>query len=239
MNELKDTIEQGGNSGSGLRVTGDDAIETREDAAAKNGKTDVDWSTHETTKAGDFDFLASAHKVTTATTALSGGNDGHATNLQACIGECDSDAQCAAGLKCFQRQHGETIPGCSGTGQAADWDYCYDPTGGSKALSGGNDGLGCPSGYTQSGGLGADKAGCGLESCGARYGVQANNENTCRDHCEQYSQCKSFSYAPENGDKNHQGKSVCTVYSSQDFNQMWYGMENGQLKYMQIACVKN
>lgn len=58
---------------------------------------------------------------------LSGGNDGAATDLQACVGECDSDGQCAAGLKCFQRENGETIPGCSGDGGGPTWDYCYDP----------------------------------------------------------------------------------------------------------------
>lgn len=43
---------------------------------------------------------------------LSGSNDGSAVNLAACVGECDSDAQCAVGLKCFQRSTGEKIPGC-------------------------------------------------------------------------------------------------------------------------------
>jgi hypothetical protein len=43
-------------------------------------------------------------------TVLSGGNDGNAKNLKACIGECDNDGQCAAGLKCYQRKHGEHIP---------------------------------------------------------------------------------------------------------------------------------
>jgi hypothetical protein len=61
------------------------------------------------------------------TIPLSGGNDGSATNLQACVGECDSDSQCALGLKCFQRSNGEAIPGCSGAGSATDWDYCYYP----------------------------------------------------------------------------------------------------------------
>jgi len=68
-------------------------------------------------------------------TELSGGNDSAKRTLQACIGECDADAQCAAGLKCFQRSNGEEIPGCHGPGHAKDWDYCYDPT----TLSGGND----------------------------------------------------------------------------------------------------
>ena len=58
---------------------------------------------------------------------MSGGNDGNAKNLKACIGECDNDGQCAAGLKCFQRSNGEAIPGCKGSGAGKDWDYCYDP----------------------------------------------------------------------------------------------------------------
>merc|ERR1712203_1024381 len=58
---------------------------------------------------------------------LSGGNNGGAKNLKACTGECDADAQCARGLKCFQRSNGEKIPGCTGKGGGKDWDYCYDP----------------------------------------------------------------------------------------------------------------
>ena len=48
--------------------------------------------------------------------ALSGGNDAGAVNLAACTGECDSDAQCAAGLLCFQREYNEIIPGCRAEG---------------------------------------------------------------------------------------------------------------------------
>jgi hypothetical protein len=56
-----------------------------------------------------------------------GGYDDSATNLQACIGDCDSDGQCAAGLKCFQRDDGYTaIPGCTGQGNH-NWDYCFLP----------------------------------------------------------------------------------------------------------------
>ena len=42
---------------------------------------------------------------------LSGGNDNTATNLPACVGECDKDTQCTAGLKCFQRANTELVPG--------------------------------------------------------------------------------------------------------------------------------
>jgi hypothetical protein len=59
---------------------------------------------------------------------VSGGNDASATNLAACTGECDSDDQCATGLKCFQRELGEDIPGCDvSTAPDGNWDYCYDP----------------------------------------------------------------------------------------------------------------
>merc|ERR1712032_1771510 len=75
---------------------------------------------------------------------LGGPNNSRATNLQACYGECDADAQCARGLKCFQRSNGEPIPGCTGKGGGKDWDYCYHPKLGGKShdivLSGGNNG---------------------------------------------------------------------------------------------------
>merc|ERR1719446_1912811 len=58
---------------------------------------------------------------------LGGTNDNSATNLEACIGECDNDGQCRAGLKCFQRKGFTPVPGCAGKGKK-DWDYCYDPT---------------------------------------------------------------------------------------------------------------
>jgi plastocyanin len=58
---------------------------------------------------------------------LAGVNDNTAMGLQACIGECDSDSQCAGQLECFQRENGEPIPGCSGDGAGQTWDYCYDP----------------------------------------------------------------------------------------------------------------
>lgn len=37
------------------------------------------------------------------------------------------DAQCEAGLRCFQRGGMEAVPGCSGAGTKG-WDYCLDPT---------------------------------------------------------------------------------------------------------------
>ena len=58
---------------------------------------------------------------------LSGTNDNSAVELKACIGECDSDSQCAGNLRCFQRGNGEPVPGCAGDGEGMNWDYCYDP----------------------------------------------------------------------------------------------------------------
>lgn len=57
---------------------------------------------------------------------LSGTNDNQAKGLQNCVGECDSDSQCADGLICFQRSNGESIPGCMGEGGGPAWDYCYN-----------------------------------------------------------------------------------------------------------------
>ena len=48
---------------------------------------------------------------------------------KACAGDCDSDSDCAPGLKCYQRSGSapSDIPGCPKEGQQRDWDYCYDP----------------------------------------------------------------------------------------------------------------
>jgi len=46
-----------------------------------------------------------------------------------CEGDCDSDADCMGGYKCFQRDYGEKVPGCfrGGSGDERAYDYCYDP----------------------------------------------------------------------------------------------------------------
>jgi hypothetical protein len=55
------------------------------------------------------------------------GNNGTPSSafpLGLCEGDCDNDSQCAAGLRCFQRDGTEPVPGCSGTGVPRK-DYCY------------------------------------------------------------------------------------------------------------------
>eukprot|EP00492_Amphilonche_elongata_P001588 TRINITY_DN19_c0_g1_i5.p1 TRINITY_DN19_c0_g1~~TRINITY_DN19_c0_g1_i5.p1 ORF type:complete len:931 (+),score=175.89 TRINITY_DN19_c0_g1_i5:289-2793(+) len=44
-----------------------------------------------------------------------------------CEGDCDSDADCDAGLRCFKRDNDESIPGCAagGEGDKHGHDYCY------------------------------------------------------------------------------------------------------------------
>jgi len=88
----------------------------------RTGYTPVPGCGGEGTKDWDYCYDPSG------STELQGGNDAEAKNLEACIGECDSDGQCKAGLTCFQRSHGETIPGCTGLGGGKNWDYCYDPS---------------------------------------------------------------------------------------------------------------
>ena len=44
-----------------------------------------------------------------------------------CQGDCDSDAQCATGLKCYQRNDQKAVTGCDpgGSGDTTGYDYCY------------------------------------------------------------------------------------------------------------------
>jgi len=51
-------------------------------------------------------------------------------NMELCEGDCDVDAHCRTGLKCFQRNNNAPIAGCAvgGYGDIAGWDYCYNPT---------------------------------------------------------------------------------------------------------------
>ena len=44
--------------------------------------------------------------------------------LGLCGGDCDTDAECAGDLKCFQRSGYTAVPGCVGLGYKSD-DYCY------------------------------------------------------------------------------------------------------------------
>jgi hypothetical protein len=54
------------------------------------------------------------------------------TKLGKCQGDCDKNSDCQDGLKCFQRQGNEPVPGCY-TGPGGDTlskqgvDFCYDP----------------------------------------------------------------------------------------------------------------
>eukprot|EP00980_Cylindrotheca_fusiformis_P000758 scaffold175_cov153-Cylindrotheca_fusiformis.AAC.10 len=52
--------------------------------------------------------------------------------LSLCEGDCDRDVDCQSGLKCFQRDAGESVPGCSGGSRDHSMtDYCI-PKGGSS-----------------------------------------------------------------------------------------------------------
>lgn len=55
------------------------------------------------------------------------GNHG-SQDMPLCSGDCDEDADCAGGLKCFQRDGLELVPGCRGRG-VPTFDYCYNSTG--------------------------------------------------------------------------------------------------------------
>merc|ERR1712139_493171 len=52
-----------------------------------------------------------------------------------CTGDCDSDKDCKTGLKCFQRNGLQHVPGCAATlggGNIIGYDYCYGKPSGKK-----------------------------------------------------------------------------------------------------------
>lgn len=53
-------------------------------------------------------------------------NNSPSGTIPMCGGDCDL-GQCMPGLKCFQRDKGEKTPGCKGTPNANNVDYCYNP----------------------------------------------------------------------------------------------------------------
>jgi len=59
------------------------------------------------------------------------GNTGCTPNAPCsrCQGDCDTDADCLPGLKCFQKDsNAQSVPGCTGEGNFAEaHDYCYVP----------------------------------------------------------------------------------------------------------------
>lgn len=44
-----------------------------------------------------------------------------------CHGDCDGDQDCNPGLKCFERNGDEQVPGCAagGSGDSSSYDYCH------------------------------------------------------------------------------------------------------------------
>ena len=79
--------------------------------------------------------MSSTDPTSTRTKA---GNNGCTSTKKCgtCQGDCDSDADCFSGLKCFQRSHSSVlVPGCKKFGITDDGvnddghatDYCYKP----------------------------------------------------------------------------------------------------------------
>ena len=66
--------------------------------------------------------------VNLGTSKLENRGDTPSYPLTKCQGDCDSDSHCADGLKCFERENGESIPGCHGTSSdmPSHYDVCYD-----------------------------------------------------------------------------------------------------------------
>ena len=58
-----------------------------------------------------------------------------------------------------------------------------------------------------------DLSGCGTvtHSCDGRYNDATIGD--CKSRCEATDSCKSFTFAPVDGDEDHPGVTVCTLYT--------------------------
>lgn len=77
----------------------------------------------------------------------------------------------------------------------------------------------CPLGSQQRGEANAEIKGCGLEGCDARY--KYGSAEACVQACAEHSECVAFNWAPLDGDRNHKGQTVCTLYDSTRPTRKW------------------
>ena len=107
----------------------------------------------------------------------------------------------------------------------------------------------CPSGYERVGDMGADIMGAGIaapnkyrylgtiEECANQCTKWNGDSSTCDGHSncgnETNINCKSFSWSPLGGDKNHPEQPVCSLYKRDTPNQRWEGKDG---EYTQWMC---
>lgn len=82
-----------------------------------------------TTAAAGSSCCASATYIPTPALTHGGSSAHRSGPMAACSGDCDRDSHCQTGLRCFQRNAYETVPGCAtgGSGDIRGYDYCHDP----------------------------------------------------------------------------------------------------------------
>lgn len=70
-----------------------------------------------------------------------------------------------------------------------------------------------------------------MQSCDERYDI--DSPEACAMRCDSMDRCIGFSYAPLNGDRNHEGVTVCTVYEDNNPTGMWTGTSG---EHEQVFC---
>ena len=81
-----------------------------------------------------------------------------------------------------------------------------------------NTSLECPKGSSQQGEINADIHGCGITGCNNR---KIDTIEKYRIECVKNNDCKAFTYAPIEGDKNNLKEPVCTLYEFSTPTDTW------------------
>jgi len=81
--------------------------------------------------------------------------------------------------------------------------------------------------------LGVDREGCGMGGCDSRY--DATTVEACKQRCEAEETCFAFAYAPEGGNSNQPGKTICSIYTFEE-SQPTRRIVGTNGEYSQIFC---
>ena len=156
-------------------------------------------------------------------------------NIDECVASCKKDKKCKsitwAPMNADKNHKGKRVCTRYTTDTSTgSWDAINGKKVQTMCKNAVEPAVGCPDGWEQVGAVGADIGGCGMDSCSARYGKTKISE--CAASCKSDGRCLSFTWAPLNGDKNHEGKRVCTRYTKDTPTGSWNAVDGTKTQTM-------